>query len=152
LRQHEIDSNSQIEEPLFENEVEDDSAVTVADLMTTFTATGSEISQHVVVADEGHVELIEDVDDEVEDQRDITKMSLDEEKDIAPNLIDMMAILKPIENVTLFVHLAQTGGTVTLFKFSSVFAVMRDELVVYSICTTFCVDDIKPCITVNMDP
>jgi hypothetical protein len=43
----------------------------------TALASGSEVSQHVTVADEGHVELTEDIHEEVE-QIDIREMSFDE--------------------------------------------------------------------------
>jgi hypothetical protein len=68
------------EESPFEDIVEDDSAVTISDLVAGITATanGSAVSDHVAVAYEGHIELVEDANEGVEKPQDITQMSIAE--------------------------------------------------------------------------
>jgi hypothetical protein len=61
-----------------EGEMDDDSAITVSELVAGIvsTANGSGLADHIVVAPEGHMELAEYV--MVEEQRDATKMSIED--------------------------------------------------------------------------
>jgi hypothetical protein len=67
------------EESPFENEVEDDSALTVGELAAGIAAgTDGALADHLVIASDGHMELAVDTDTGVVEERDATKMTIDE--------------------------------------------------------------------------